>query len=1612
MLKNGNQIVSASIAINHVIKTRLLAATALSTALAFLILTTPSTAQDASWLDNPPYNIYHLPGNWSSGTVPTGTAHFGKSTIRSLIVSGGGSAGSWKFDSEANDYSFRVQGGTFTFNAAGIQQQGGNVSIVAISTVEFAKKSTADRANISVSGQLRFIDNSTAENAVITTENNGYVHFNDQTSAGRATINNYGFTTFRDSATAANATINHHARTLTFNGASAGNAIINMEGTGSTTFSNVGTAANATIKHNSTGYLTFDDRATGGNATIINNGKLVFSSFITPPAPSTSTLGNAAVTNLANGSVDFSFTIGPNRDNRVSAGSIAGAGTFALGSNELTTGGNHRSTEVSGIISGANGSLVKTGSGTMTLTGANSYGAGTTISAGALQLGNGVTSGSVLGRIVNNAMLIVDRSDVATLSNLISGTGSFEQKGTGTTILTANNSYSGETVISSGRLQLGDGGTTGSVTGSIINDGVLAINRSDHFVLSSEVSGSGGLVLAGSGTTILTADNSFLGDTIITAGTLQLGDGGSAGAVTGNIINFGVLTLNREDDFTLEGDISGTGKLNKLGFGTAILTGAINHQGETVVSQGTLQFGDGSIGEDSILNGQLLIASGATLAIESPAAINVKNRVILSDESTFSILANEGGPSLVAETLQIGDDVGFNLAGISVDSQNSHLLIDSQVGIKGDFAAVHVGGSDGPVDFLSIYAFKSQDGKQYWANYDLSWLAKGNKAHGTFTLVDGKDSFTLGVALQNERANSSTGWNGSSLTKAGEGTLILAADNIYSGGTTILAGTLQLGDGGTEGSLLGDVVNNGTLAFNRADNLEFANAISGTGNLVQRGSGILTVTAANSFEGGSQLLDGTVRISADNNLGAATGSILFNGGGLSVTDSFDSARELVLAETAIIDVAESAELGLTGRVYGTGDLVKQGDGTLRLDNSANHYQNTMVEQGALIGSSASIAGDIYSAGRVIFDQIHDGTFSGHIGELDEAAGHMVKQGAGHLTLTGMSELDWSIDQGVLAASAEKFAGNAEIATDATLRLNDATDVHYAGSLSGSGHFMKTGAGQLHYDGDGARFDGSTTISDGALIIGSDHGHANAILGGSFNIVDGGVLGGHGIAGSGPGSLITNETGGTIASGNSLGTLTIDGDYIGNGGKVVIEAVLENDASDSDRLIITGDTSGSTVVKVVNVGGSGSQTREGIEVISVGGNSAGQFTLENGYVIAGAYTYRLFRGNTSHDHTNNWYLQSAITNIKPGEPAEPEPGEPGHPTDPTHPQPGKPGGPGDPEPTPEYHVGAPVYEIYPQALLQLNAVGSYQQRTSGRFRAGIASDASQNGAANSFGNAVWGRMEGGYSHNETRASLTGTDFNQSIFKMQAGIDGQFLETGNGILLGGLTVHYLHGKTTTNTRYPFDGAISTDGYGLGGSLTWLDDSGYYVDGQAQLTWYKSDVTTTATGAPVLIGGNHAFGYALSLETGRRIAINARWSVTPQAQLSYSNVTFDSFTDGFGARNSLDRGGSLLGRLGVTIDYEQSWQNSQARSNSTRLYGLANLENEFLDGTRMNIEAVSFASRKDRLWGEVGLGGSYSWDDEKYSVYGEGAVRTSLNQFGDSYGFKGNVGFRMKW
>jgi outer membrane autotransporter protein len=324
---------------------------------------------------------------------------------------------------------------------------------------------------------------------------------------------------------------------------------------------------------------------------------------------------------------------------------------------------------VNSQITGTSG-LVKGGLGTLTLAGNNTYSGGTTIDTGTLRVGNGGTLGSLgSGDVTNNGALIFNRSNTIAVSNAISGVGTLTQAGAGTLTLLGTNTYSGTTFINAGTLQVGDGGTTGSLgTGAVSNNSVLVFNRSDSVIVSNAIAGAGALTQTGAGTLILAATNTYSGSTFISAGTLQVGDGGTTGSLgTGAVSNNSMLVFNRSDSLAVSNAISGTGSLTHAGADTLTLAGNNTYSGGTVIDAGTLQVGaggaSGSLGSGGVTNNGVLVFNRSDNIVVTNLIAGLgsliqagTNSLILSNVNTYSggTFVNNGGTLAVRDSHALG----------------------------------------------------------------------------------------------------------------------------------------------------------------------------------------------------------------------------------------------------------------------------------------------------------------------------------------------------------------------------------------------------------------------------------------------------------------------------------------------------------------------------------------------------------------------------------------------------------------------------------------------------------------------------------------------------------------------------------------------------------------------------------------------------------------------------------------------------------------------------------------------------------------------------------------------------------------------------------------------
>ena len=432
-----------------------------------------------------------------------------------------------------------------------------------------------------------------------------------------------------------------------------------------------------------------------------------------------------------------SVNIDPTGQLLIGSGGLAGTFNAAtIVDNGLIQADFTDTTTLAASISGS-GQLVKLGSGTLILTGTNTYSGLTTISGGTLQIGNGGTSGSITSNVLDNGILVFDRSDSFTFAGAISGTGNLIKQGAGTLTLSGTNSYTGTTTVSAGTLQAGSTGafssgsafsvntgatldlngfnnTIGSLSGSgtVLNNGsapaTLTAGGNNTSTLFSGVIEDGStlqLIKSGTGTLTLTGTNTYTGGTTINGGTLQLGNGGTTGSITGNVIDNGTLAFDRSDVYTFSGVISGTGAVEQIGTGTTVLTGTNTYTGMTTVDSGTLIV-NGSIASTETLVGPAGVLGGTGViggnlvnnGIVSPGApvgtLTVSGNYTQNPSGTLRIqiaglapgqfgLLAVGGHASLAGTLQLNALNGFKL-----QVGNTLTFLTAGGGVSGSFSTV------------------------------------------------------------------------------------------------------------------------------------------------------------------------------------------------------------------------------------------------------------------------------------------------------------------------------------------------------------------------------------------------------------------------------------------------------------------------------------------------------------------------------------------------------------------------------------------------------------------------------------------------------------------------------------------------------------------------------------------------------------------------------------------------------------------------------------------------------------------------------------------------------------------------------------------------------------
>lgn len=686
--------------------------------------------------------------------------------------------------------------------------------------------------------------------------------------------------------------------------------------------------------------------------------------------------------------------------------------------------------------------------------------------------------------------------------------------------------------------------------------------------IDAELTGSSGLLFNDFGTLILTGANSYTGGTRVDAGTLI----GDTRSIRGTLENGGTVIFDQQQDGAFAGDITGLfsiwGFMVKRGAGTLTI-GAANLDWR--IEQGRL------VAPGASLGGNIEIGSAGSLTLSAGEVPGVQSvyRYALTGSGGFDVA---GAGTLVLA----GRSTGFTGQG---RVEGSALRVD---GALGGSLAVGAGGTlsgTGAVGAVTV----ASDGRlagQGGSTLALSSLALGSGARVDVTFA-GTDAPALFAVAGNLTLDGTLNVGGSAPLDAGIYRLFSYGGQLIDNGLAIGAqpqgqesGTLSV-QTATPGQV--NVVSAAgarPLRFwDGGDTTRHANGAVDGGPGIWRNGGVSWTGADGADNGPAGPRDFLVfagqagQVVLDDGDGAlSTGGIQFATSGYKLSGG---ALALAGGERTVVRVGDGSAASaamtaeIAARITG-GDLVKRDAGALILSGD-NDLAGITVEAGTLIGNARSIRGDLANAGTVVFDQRENGTFKGAIAALDDAAGAVVKRGSGDLTLTGASALDWTIQQGRVRTNAARFTGDAALRTGGTIEFASAADTRYLGTLSGSGGLVKAGAGNLALGTDSRDFTGEALVRAGTLTI-------EGALRGRLTVAADAALAGHGSLGS-----VRVDSGGRIAPGPSIRTLTVTGDLvIAPGARYEVE--VDPAGTASDRIDVLGSaTLGGTVA---HIGASG------------------------------------------------------------------------------------------------------------------------------------------------------------------------------------------------------------------------------------------------------------------------------------------------------------------------------------------------------------------------------------------------------------------------------------------
>ncbi len=675
-------------------------------------------------------------------------------------------------------------------------------------------------------------------------------------------------------------------------------------------------------------------------------------------------------------------------------------------------------------------------------------------------------------------------------------------------------------------------------------------------------------------------------------------------------------------------------------------------------------------------------------------------------------------------------------------------------------------------------------------------------------------------------------------------------------------------------------VNGGTYAISAQNNGAGATAITTTGTINSGNTGInvvngsnttgLTITADTEFGVGGDAIDAT-----NNGIGATvittTGTINSGNTGINVVNGSNTTGLTITADTAFGVGAD----GINATNNGTGATAITTPGNISSGRHGIYANNDTAATDITINSSGNIG-----VGGDGINTTNNGT-----GMTSITTSGTVSGGHGIYAVNGSNATDMTIKvsgdisswiDGIYAenngdgetsiTNTGKIEGPsygyAIVTKGRTSTINNADRINGKIQLGDEGNTFTNAVGATwDMSGDTSDFGaGANALVNTGTLITANSASSDGVQTTTLNNV----------------GTLTNSGILTMANERAGDTTVINGNYIGNGGTLIFDTVLGGDNSVTDKLIINGNTSGTSSVLFNNIGGSGAQTLNGIEIISVNGQSDGVF-IQNGRIAAGAYDYSLVRGKGSN--SSNWYLNSWQDQGDTAQTLRPESGA--------------------------YAANlAAANNLFTTRLHDLIGETQYIDALTGEKKM----------------TSMWIRNEGG--HNRSRDSSGQLKTQDNRYVLQVGGDiAQWSTNGDDRYHFGVMAGYANSKSKTVSNangYRADGSVN--GYSTGVYGTWYannaDKIGAYVGTWAQYNWFKNRVNGEGMNGEAY----DSQGFTAAVESGYTFRLGQTedglqsYFIQPKAMVTWMGVKADKHTELNGTEVSGEGDGNVQTSLGT--------------------------------------------------------------------------------------------------